>query len=335
MKHSPGSEKVTLAGKSVKLFSSDSQALTWLEEKFGRQPRVHAIEAEQWTMFRGDESRNAASFGGRPLLNVRWRQRTSDDNAVEKFVLKARGDYLNQEMAALPSLHPLAVGDVVLMRTAFALEAVDFRNGKLVWKYADTDDALEQFLKAGSAQQPVQGTQQVFVGLDQRMWEDAIYGTLSSDGEKVYFVEDLGLSGVNPNVPMTVLPTGRRILGSNLRGTNRLAVRDLRTQGKLKWEVGGLTGEDEPKLAGAFFLGPPLPLLGSLYVLAELKGQEVRLMVLSAKTGASNGRNNWRSSSPERRSRPTISAAMPERYPVTRKASWFARRRLERSSPSI
>lgn len=59
----------------------------------------------------------------------------------------------------------------------------------------------------------------------------------------------------------------------------------MKTEGKLKWEVGGNTGEDDPKLAGAFFLGPPLPLLGRLYVLAEMKGQEIRLLVLSAKTG--------------------------------------------------
>ncbi len=54
----------------------------------------------------------------------------------------------------------------------------------------------------------------------------------------------------------------------------------------MKWEVGGTTGEDEPKLAGAFFLGPPLPLAGHLYALAEMKGQEIRLVALSSKTGA-------------------------------------------------
>ena len=66
---------------------------------------------------------------------------------------------------------------------------------------------------------------------------------------------------------------------------NRLAARELKTEGKLKWEVGGPGGEDEPKLAEAFFLGPPLPLQGRLYVLAEMKGQEIRLVALSAKTG--------------------------------------------------
>jgi len=71
----------------------------------------------------------------------------------------------------------------------------------------------------------------------------------------------------------------------NSRASNCLAARELRTQGKLRWQVGGMTGEDEPKLAGAFFLGPPLPLLGRLYALAEFRGQEIRLVALSPKTG--------------------------------------------------
>ncbi len=38
-------------------------------------------------------------------------------------------------------------------------------------------------------------------------------------------------------------------------------------------------------MAEAFFLGPPLAMQGRLYVMAEMKGQEIRLLVLSAKTG--------------------------------------------------
>ena len=278
----PGAE-VVLGGKSVKLFANESQALTWLQDKVGPQRPLHPSETGGWTLFRGDEARNASSVGGQPLLSARWRQRTADDRAVEKFVTKLRQDYLSQEIVVLPSFQPLAVGDVVLMRTAFAVQAVDFQNGKLVWRYPATDDSFDQFLKAGSSAQPGQSVQ-LFSGLDQRIWEDATYGTLSSDGDQVYFIEDLGL-GTNPSPLVTFLPNGRRLTVS-ARNTNRLAARELRTQGKLKWEVGGLTGEDEPKLAGAFFLGPPLPLLGHLYVMAEMKSQEIRLIVLSAKTGA-------------------------------------------------
>ena len=71
---------------------------------------------------------------------------------------------------------------------------------------------------------------------------------------------------------------------ASFKSYNKLTAVELRTQGKLKWVIGGQLGEDEPQLAGAFFLGPPLPLQDKLYVLAEIK-QEIKLCVLDAKTG--------------------------------------------------
>jgi len=286
LKRSLDGKKVILAGKSVKLFSDDAQALAWFDSAFGAEPIAHATQLGQWPLYRGNESRNGSSAGSRPLLSPRWRQRTTDDRVIERFVSKSRHDYVSQELVALPAMHPLAIDDVIIMRTAFAIQAVDFQTGKLVWRYAATDDSFEQFLKLGSAQQPTSGTQQLVAGLEQRIWEDAVYGTMSSDGKQVYFLEGLGLAGVNANLLMTVMPNGQRRYTANARGTNRLVARELRTQGKLKWEIGGVTGEDEPKLAGTFFLGPPLPLMGRLWAVAEMKGQEVRLLVLSPETGA-------------------------------------------------
>ena len=280
-RQNPGA-RVDVAGKSVRLFEDDADAVVWMRDTFGPLQSPGRGAAEQWALFRGDASRNARSEGSRPLLNVRWRQRTCDDRQVEKFVNKVRQDYLSQEIVAIPSFHPLAIDDVVIMRTAFALQAIDLETGKLVWRYAETDGSLNQFLEVGSSPQPGRSVQ-VLSGLDQRMWEDSVYGTLSSDGDNVYYVEDLGL-GVTGSPLTTVLPNGRRVM-VNSRSTNRLAARELRTQGKLKWEVGGIDGGDEPELAEAFFLGPPLPLLGELFALAEFKGQEIRLVVLDPGTG--------------------------------------------------
>ena len=63
---------------------------------------------------------------------------------------------------------------------------------------------------------------------------------------------------------------------------------DLEREGALAWWVGGDSGENEPALAGAFFLGPPLPLTGGLYALAEVQGR-MKLVVLDARTG----RQRW------------------------------------------
>ena len=80
----------------------------------------------------------------------------------------------------------------------------------------------------------------------------------------------------------------RRASPARPRSENQLVSLSLARQGAAQWIVGGENGEDEPKLAGAFFLGPPLPLDGRLYALAEFNG-EIRLVVLDGK----NGRLLW------------------------------------------
>jgi outer membrane protein assembly factor BamB len=52
--------------------------------------------------------------------------------------------------------------------------------------------------------------------------------------------------------------------------------------------VGGANGEDEPKLAGAMFLGVPVPDGPQLYVLAEVRGE-----ILLCQLQASSGRLAW------------------------------------------
>ncbi len=255
----PGGD-VIVGGKKVRWFRDDTQAMAWIDETFGPQQSSTFDLSRQWALFRGNESRTGQTQGSRPLLNVRWRQRTTDDRLVEKFVDKVRQDYLGQEIVAMPGFHPLAVDDVVLMRTTFALQAVDFETGKLVWRYAEDDDSLDQFLKVGSTPKPGRNAQ-ILSGLDQRVWEDAVYGTLSSDGANVYYIQDLGL-GVSGSPLRTVLPNGRQVM-VNSRSTNRLAARELRTQGKLKWEVGGVDGGDEPKLAGDILPWPAAPIAGA------------------------------------------------------------------------
>ena len=59
-----------------------------------------------------------------------------------------------------------------------------------------------------------------------------------------------------------------------------LAAHDVRT-GKLEWELGG---PGASRQADTFFLGPPLPLMGRLYVLAEAKS-EIHLLALNPATG--------------------------------------------------
>ena len=115
--------------------------------------------------------------------------------------------------------------------------------------------------------------------------QNSALGTLSSDGRNVYAVEDLPL----PPPPQMIAEqqSGQpRHFGPlrNLVLHNRLRALDLMT-GAVVWQVGGRPNEAAAALADVYFLGPPLPLGGSLLVLGEHQA-DLRLFCLSADRGA-------------------------------------------------
>ena len=277
-----GGDTVTIAGRRVTLFDRDGEALAWLKETTGMAAPLLARETRRWSMFRGDPARNASAPGDVPLMNLRWRIPVTEEPAVDEVLTQLRQFYRDQNMPTLPCMHPLAVDDVVLMRTWRNLLAVDFVTGKRLWEVA-VDNPLEE-MASGSNLSVWQQTPQLAAALGSRIWNDATYGTLSSDGRSVFSIEDLAL-GVD------YVSHQRRIIRARAVGSNedeevecnRLAAHDIHT-GKLRWQVGGPPDAAAPPLGGAYFLGPPLPLMGQLYVLAEIQG-EIRLLVLDPATG--------------------------------------------------
>lgn len=265
-----------IGGKPVKWFQNDADALAWLSQTVGAEQRQQTAQTERWTMFRGNAERNAASGGGRPLLTYRWRVPGASDPYVMDLLDQIRSAYREQNVAALPALHPLAVNDVILMRTTHNLLAVDFNTGKRIWE-VPSDDTIENLPGLGGNGAPNPGAWAAS-GLDQRLWEDLAFGAISSDGQNVYTIEDLSVRPSNMNQPtMRIMFNGRGRVFDGGRNYNRLAAHELRTEGKLKWSLGGPPGDDELEESGTFFLGAPLPLAGRLYSLAETKG-EIRLL---------------------------------------------------------
>src|SRR5205823_945929 len=112
--------------------------------------------------------------------------------------------------------------------------------------------------------------------------ENSTLGTLSTDGRLVFAVDDLAVSP-----PQAVLEAWRGPMADNLTpalkkalSTNELHAYSL-ASGKIIWIA---NGDTKAALAETCFLGPPLPLDGKLYVLAE-KQQELRLITLDPAKG--------------------------------------------------
>ena len=271
--------KVTIGGHEKPLLESGENPLAWLAGAVGPQSPNAPSVAEDWLMHRGVPSRNPTTDAGSPLLERHWRVPAANNPQLEDVIARRHAMHLQQRAMLIPSLQPLVVDDVVLMRTTRNLLAVDFRTGKRLWE-VPINETLEPRLRSSTAP-----TSPSFVtALDQRIWDDLAYGTMSSDGRHVFSIEDLPLNPVTASDRVVFRANGARQSPSTVLGTNnRLAAHHIRT-GKLVWELGGPKGDYPLRLAGTTFLGPPLPLGERLYTLTDTSG-EIRLLSLDPGTG--------------------------------------------------
>lgn len=241
-------------------------------------------DEEGWLLYRGSPQRNTESAGGAPLLSAVWKLRLASEPAIEKLLTQVEQGYATQRIPLLPAAQPLVVRDVVLARNANTLVAADFFSGKRLWE-VPVEETFESFLEQSGRAAQVSAPL-VLAGLEQRVWDDATFGALASDGERVFLIDDLGVA---PGLAGMELNANRIAINLRQRQTrprddfNRLAAYDVAT-GKLQWEVGGAPGPRALPLAETFFLGAPLPLAGELYALAE-QNSEIRLLALDAATG--------------------------------------------------
>ncbi|MGC4004368.1 MAG: PQQ-binding-like beta-propeller repeat protein [Pirellulales bacterium] len=278
-----GRTKTTIGKKPLPLNGDVAGLTQWLRDAAGPIPSASLAAAGEWAMFRGNPARNASMSGGSPLLNPRWSSFVSPNRQTELTSHTYRSNLLNQGLPAIPALQALAVGEYIVYRTPSAIrpiQALNFENGKESWSYGSGE-------APGVSPNDTVGSQK----LNLRNWTNLNYGGLSSDGKNVYFVEDD--AAVSDQASGSRLSIQQRRWGGPFGGEsgyvvpqtpNHIYALELATQGKMQWVVGGKSNEQDPRLSGATFLGAPLPLNGSLYVLAEIK-QAISLVVLDAATG--------------------------------------------------
>ncbi|MBN2217204.1 MAG: PQQ-binding-like beta-propeller repeat protein, partial [Pirellulales bacterium] len=277
----PSGATVRIAGREETYLAADVDRLAGLLVQADADTAGADDAKAQWMLPRRDAARTASAVAGRPLLEPVWTIPTSDHPTAATFLAAQSRYRVDRSVPMVPAMAPLALDDVVLMRSLRTLLAIDGTTGKRLWE-VPVDDVLDESPDAYRTifQQPGQ-----LVGLlCQRVWRDGVYGALSSDGRRVFAVEDLGLCVPRQYGRRAMLEGGRRVGGAIWpRSSNRLAAYDIGT-GKLAWHVGGSRKDYGLELAGAFFLGSPLTLSERLYALAEISG-EIQLLSLEASSG--------------------------------------------------
>lgn len=276
------SAQVTLSGKAAPLPSATADVVGWLTSLVG-QPQAAMLTNLNWLTLHGDPARNSQTSGGRPHLRPRWEARVINDPSVEAYLSGRNDDFIQRGVVAIPGARPIAVGDIVVMRTPENIVAVEWQSGKRIWESRDEEE-LQSDLIASEPMPGIDRDQWAAQGrpLEERVWDDALMTSLSSDGKHVFVVR--GQSTSRDDDQMQALQPqmfGRNGIESSV-ATNQLAAYDIDTQGKLAWELDG--SRSAGKLAGAFFLGAPLAIDNTLYVMAEMRSA-LYLIALDPATG--------------------------------------------------
>ncbi len=300
-------------------FGGRTLSLDDIRMEIARWPAPSA-ESTDWPLFRGDAHRSGRANGEYPLLEARSRAALPVYDEVKALLAPQVGlgalgggagmlgggpvgaagagrpgddaepGPVNYPGPTLPGFAPIAVGGRVIYRGPDGLHALDAESGAEVWRHVPPL-CLDTLLKDEQKKWQIRRWLGLYHGFPGLLDDNGTLGTLSSDGRRVFFVEDLP-APPHPSDLANLQDQGG--VGKHWFSTveenlhhNRMRAVDLRT-GALIWEIGAWQKDPirelrEP-LSNAFFLGAPLPVGNRLFVLVE-KAQEINLLCLDSVTG--------------------------------------------------
>jgi outer membrane protein assembly factor BamB/tetratricopeptide (TPR) repeat protein len=267
--------------------------------------------ASDITVYRATPSRGNQLIGGPAFMSRLWGKdmlyEYDEKSAASQRVKEGKDRLQGTNQPIIPAFAPLALTvrknedrmSLVVYKDYHGVIARDLRSGKLMWASPSTWSVQRMLSDSGGGQSP---KAQAFTSwwsyyqqqLPQILFENSTVNTLSTDGQYVYFVEDFAVpptpqAGANPWMGGMPQPQNSGNYDKETQEAinhSKLYALDLARGGKLSWQLGE---EEKGPLSDSFFLGPPLPLAGKLYLLAE-KQQEVRLICLEPSPPSPNGR---------------------------------------------
>jgi outer membrane protein assembly factor BamB len=315
------------------LQSKTRMSLDQFRGEFGREVGGDVfVNTTDWPMFHGNAARTAQCRGSTAYLEPRWSSSlirpdeppdVRDMPAVQWIEQHLdQAQQLLRDKPILPAFFPIAANGRLLIRSydgvaAYTLksdEGKKIKAGDLLWR-STADNSLFATIR-----DDIQGrrakVQEWYtnyylannVGPVGVFFENSVLGTISHDGQRVYFVDDLAVP------PHPSMLRGSAFMGApvgygpftNEVQFNKLCAADI-DSGKLSWTAlgGKATSTAGPpndaskdrrelnaavELQDTFFLGPPLPLGGKLYLLTE-KQSELRLICLDPNKQVPSGLN--------------------------------------------
>ncbi len=258
---------------------------------------------DDWPMLYGTPSHLAKAQGGDPLLLSRWSQPLTNSHRALESIDELVDDLNDEQLATVPAFSPIMVDGKVIFRTLGGVRVVEAKSGQMLWE-TRAGISPESLLTGVQNTQPQYMQQMAFMGgfpgnsvsyytgnganfnaLTSLLFRDGTWGTISSDSEQLFVLEDHAV--MLPYQPGNYWAFRDGMTDAHRRdySTNKIVSYHLET-GRPRWEIGG-TEMDEPfdrRLAGQYFFGVPVADQGELFVIGE-RDNEIRLFTLDRETG--------------------------------------------------
>jgi hypothetical protein len=211
------------------------------------------------------------------VLEPRWTRPTAHE-ALTREWLQTAGEKLDvRDRPVVPAFYPVLAGDRLIYRSHRGLHAVDVRSGREAWE-APSAWSIDRMGAHPEHSLHLKTWVRTYLELSPHVLVgNALLGTLSTDGARVYAVEDLAVPPYLPTFHPRVrwrMEMAESDFGPELTDAavcNRLLALDAAT-GRPVWQAGG-PGTAAGPLGESCFLGPPLVLEDRLYVLIEKDGE--------------------------------------------------------------
>jgi len=295
----PNASTIELGGQSVEIPS-------WFEQL---QPlKVPSDQAlDDWGMLYGSASRTGTAQGSDPVLLPRWSHPLTHNADLRRQIRDLTQDLRDEKRALVGAMFPTLIDGKLAFRTLRGIQLVDVANGRRLWQTREGISA-ETLLLGGSRRQ--KSFSNVFRGgmgggfanvvrmvpqykgktgdhhpLANLLFRNGVYGLSSSDGRRLFVVEDHAIMSTRQPGYAFGRPSTQRDAFRRNWSTNKLVAYDIQT-GRPAWEVGGnqMNEQFDLPLAGNYFFGVPAVDDGELFVVGE-KGDEIRVFALDAATG--------------------------------------------------
>ena len=254
-----------------------------------RQP----VELDEWRYLFGNVKRHAISKGSEPVMLKRWELPTTWNQPLKKKLDQLITEFSDRSIATIPVGMPLLVNGYLVARTFQGVQVADAKTGREIWA-TEFNRSIEGALTGANQNQNQafrmnpnrfirnsNSSDNTGGPLGRIMFQNAANSLLSSDGKRVFIVEDTPIFTMGQS---NVFGANRNS-NQNAYASNRLKAYDIET-GRPLWEAGGADSIEELALPlrGCFFLGAPVPDGDDLLVVTE-KNSEIHLHVLEPATG--------------------------------------------------